>query len=433
MMAVDSVTSAPAAQFEMEPLAGGFFAWRNINKLYMSCAVDGSLKFSKQTSDELGVKITIEEQLDDPVVVDPAKQHSAVDANGLVSKPIQPTPQNKPDKSCYPEMVSHSVRGGGSETIETCSAKEKYGWAIIGHNEGGVHEHKTWKECLDLCCKDPKCKSFDYNSDGTDKRKCYLSHHTMEEVGPDKMEDWGTKYSYGEISVTPLTRKTPKEMKRVAFRTEMGRYISVDQQGQLNCNALTLEDNAMFDLIRPIETGAIGNFIKCKQTFLGYFLVRHHHGMYMTEKRSPYFGWTRLDSWTRGFDCLGHENMHWRFDGKYLRNELGTYLARNYFDNKHFIYLDLPNNGPLHGIDFDDDRLFWEYDPVTKLLENPHPGTPLYLSRNCFANQEDPEKRRCNWKLFAKPELTNDATTKSNKEVEQKFSLDYQGNFVSLT
>ena len=126
--------------------------------------------------------------------------------------------------------------------------------------------------------------------------------------------------------------------------------------------------------------------------------------------------------------------MHWRFDGKYLRNELGTYLARNYFDNKHFIYLDLPNNGPLHGIDFDDDRLFWEYDPVTKLLENPHPGTPLYLSRNCFANQEDPEKRRCNWKLFAKPELTNDATTtKSNEEVEQKFSLDYQGNFVSLT
>ena len=154
--------------------------------------------------------------------------------------------------------------------------------------------------------------------------------------------------------------------------------------------------------------------------------------MYLTDADwNPDLG--RLLEW-KDNDCLSHQNMHWRFDGKYLRNELGTYLARNYFDNKHFIYLDLPNNGPLHGIDFDDDRLFWEYDPVTKLLENPHPGTPLYLSRNCFANKDDPEKRRCNWKLFAKPELTNDATTtKSNEEVEQKFSLDYQGNFVSLT
>ena len=62
LMAVDS--SAPAAQFEMEPLTGGLFAWRNINKLYMACNPDGSLKFSKQTSDESGVKITIEEQSD---------------------------------------------------------------------------------------------------------------------------------------------------------------------------------------------------------------------------------------------------------------------------------------------------------------------------------------------------------------------------------
>ena len=79
LMAVDSVTSAPAAQFEMEPLTGGFYAWRNINKLYMACSPAGSLKFSKQTSDEYGVKITIEEQVN-PVeestttVEDPAKQ-----------------------------------------------------------------------------------------------------------------------------------------------------------------------------------------------------------------------------------------------------------------------------------------------------------------------------------------------------------------------
>ena len=78
LMAVDSVTSAPAAQFEMEPLTGGFYAWRNINKLYMACSPAGSLKFSKQTSDEYGVKITIEEQVnpveESTTTVDPAKQ-----------------------------------------------------------------------------------------------------------------------------------------------------------------------------------------------------------------------------------------------------------------------------------------------------------------------------------------------------------------------
>ena len=157
--------------------------------------------------------------------------------------------------------------------------------------------------------------------------------------------------------------------------------------------------------------------------------------MYLTDFGNPKYA--QLKGWTWSFECVGHDNMHWRFDGKYLRNELGTYLARKAINDAspiNRVYLHMPKTGPLANVDYNDDRLYWEYDPVTKLLENPHPGTPLYLSRNCFANQDDPEKRRCNWKLFAKPELTNDATTtKSNEEVEQKFSLDYQGNFVSLT
>ena len=63
MMAVDSGTSAPAAQFEMEPLAGGFFAWRNINKLYLACGTDGTVSFATETSDEADSHITMEKQL----------------------------------------------------------------------------------------------------------------------------------------------------------------------------------------------------------------------------------------------------------------------------------------------------------------------------------------------------------------------------------
>ena len=62
--------------------------------------------------------------------------------------------------------------------------------------------------------------------------------------------------------------------------------------------------------------------------------------------------------------------------------------------------------------------------------------SPLYLSRNCYTGRDenkniDTSKRDCNWFQYAKPKLTdNPTTTKSDEEVEQKFSLDYQGNFL---
>ena len=153
LMVKDSVTSSPVAQFEMEPLSGGLFAWRNINKLYMECSTDGSLLFSKQTSDEPGVKLTIEEQpdhldnLDDFDIVDPVKQPSGGETNGETSLtrslPIRTTPQTDSRKSCFPGLQQG-----------TCNATKKVGWAIKQHNEGGVFKQTTWEECLELCCKD---------------------------------------------------------------------------------------------------------------------------------------------------------------------------------------------------------------------------------------------------------------------------------------
>ena len=238
MVAVDSVASATVAQFEMEPLTGGFFAWRNINKLYMACNTDGSLKFSKQTSDEPGVKITIEEQYD------------PTDVTNIVSNlPIRSTPQTNMLKSCYPE-----IQGG-------CSATKKVGWAIKGHNGGGVHNGKTYDWCLQYCCDDPKCKSFDYRK-GKNKQCCvsYTTIEAVEEKHRDKSA--GPNWSYTEMKILGQPLKTPKGKKRVAFRMDMGGYITVNQQGQLTCNSVTLEDNAIFDLIRPIETGRINKFMK---------------------------------------------------------------------------------------------------------------------------------------------------------------------------
>ena len=245
LMAVDSVTSSPAAQFEMEPLTGGQFAWRNINKLYMVCNPDGTLKFSKKTSDESGVKITIEEQQPDSVVVDPAKQPSGDETNIASDPLIRTIPQTDYLKSCYPGFPGK------------CSAKRKVGWAIRDHNEGGCYTN-TWEKCLELCCQDPKCKSFDYN---TDNSGCCISHRTMEGVAQGKRwKNAPKKWSYSKISITPSPPKAPKGKKRVAFRTEMGGYLTVDQDGQFMCNSIILQENAIFDLIRPIETGHINIF-----------------------------------------------------------------------------------------------------------------------------------------------------------------------------
>ena len=149
--------------------------------------------------------------------------------------------------------------------------------------------------------------------------------------------------------------------------------------------------------------------------------------MYMTDFGHPYYA--KLKGWTWSFECVGHDNMHWRFDGKYLRNEVGTYLARK-ANNR--VYLCMPKTGQLANVDFNDDQLFWEFDPAENLLGYPY-ATPLYLSRHCFPIKDYPEERDCNWVQRALPKLTDNAiTTKSNEEVEQKFSLDYQGNFDSF-
>ena len=155
--------------------------------------------------------------------------------------------------------------------------------------------------------------------------------------------------------------------------------------------------------------------------------------MYLTDFGNPKYA--QLKGWTWSFECVGHDNMHWRFDGKYLRNELGTYLARKAINDAspiNRVYLHMPKTGPLANVDYNDDRLYWEYDPETNLLGYPY-AIPLYLSRYCYPKRDEPEKRDCNWVQFAMPKLTDNAiTTKSNEEVEQKFSLDYQGNFVPM-
>ena len=138
--------------------------------------------------------------------------------------------------------------------------------------------------------------------------------------------------------------------------------------------------------------------------------------------------WTDLGQlqWFGTFDCVSHQNIHWRFDGKYLRNELGTYLGKSWkihekWDLVHGVGgywtgLNLPKKGRLENVDFNDDCLFWEYDPVTNLLGYSHDSIPRYLSRYCINKQyvkenQTFEKRDCYRWLLAKPKLTDNANT----------------------
>ena len=121
-------------------------------------------------------------------------------------------------------------------------------------------------------------------------------------------------------------------------------------------------------------------------------MIRHHHGMYLTDFGNPQYA--KLKGWTWSLECLRHDNMHWRFDGKYLRNELGTYLARkaiNDYSPNNRVYLCMPKTGQLANVDYNDDRLYWEYDPVTNLLGYPHNSIPRYLTRWCTDNQNNPK------------------------------------------
>ena len=43
---------------------------------------------------------------------------------------------------------------------------------------------------------------------------------------------------------------------QVAFRTGQGTYLAVDAEGTFTCSATEVEDNMLFEVDRPIETGA---------------------------------------------------------------------------------------------------------------------------------------------------------------------------------
>ena len=65
-----------------------------------------------------------------------------------------------------------------------------------------------------------------------------------------------------ELCLVPECDSLPvRKSKRVAFRTESGNYIRVDPEGHLTCSSITLDDNSIFDLIRPIETGVVTTFL----------------------------------------------------------------------------------------------------------------------------------------------------------------------------
>ena len=162
-------------------------------------------------------------------------------------------------------------------------------------------------------------------------------------------------------------------------------------------------------------------------------MLRHQATRYMqNHEDNPDLA--KLQDWTRDFDCVSHHNMHWRFDGKYLINELGTYLARQKMDNEkwtsihgkqaYWVHLNFPKTGKLKNADFNSKRLFWEYDPATNLLGYPHDSIPCYLTRWCEDDQNG--GRDCSWRQLAKPK-----TTKTKEEKEQRFWLDYQGAFQS--
>ena len=99
--------------------------------------------------------------------------------------------------------------------LGTCIATKKVGAAIKDHNQGGSSTGKTWEECLELCCKDIQCKSFDYVSTSGN---CYISHNKWDEVGQQyRKENKEPTVSYNEIEITPLPLKTPFRRKDRIF------------------------------------------------------------------------------------------------------------------------------------------------------------------------------------------------------------------------
>ena len=137
----------------------------------------------------------------------------------------------------------------------------------------------------------------------------------------------------------------------------------------------------------------------------------------------------KLRGWGR-FECLSHKKMYWRFDGKFLRNENGKYLARK----KDGTYFSTLVDNPW-SIDrekkFENEGLFWEYDPATYLIGSTTEPR-VYLSNICWTKTReykgtDQKYRDCVDRLGAREKLEDDTETHGNEITEQRFSLDYQG------
>ena len=161
---------------------------------------------------------------------------------------------------------------------------------------------------------------------------------------------------------------------------------------------------------------------------LGYFLLRHDH-MYMVSNKAE----AKLRGWGK-FNCLDHKQMYWRFDGKFLRNEKGKYVARQKpTDIISYILVDNPWK-----IDpdkkFENEGLFWEYDPASNLVVSTTEPR-AYLTNICWTKTREYQGtnqtyRDCGERLWARERLEDNTGTHGNEAHEQRFSLDYQGKSI---
>ena len=72
---------------------------------------------------------------------------------------------------------------------------------IRGNNER-VLEDISYDECLSLCCADPQCKSFDFES----ILKCFIQYKNREDVGDAFIETECGFDTYTEVVSSLMTR-----------------------------------------------------------------------------------------------------------------------------------------------------------------------------------------------------------------------------------
>ena len=120
--------------------------------------------------------------------------HSTVSANENLHKEAetssQTTVSREENLQTEAETTTTSCSVGFSENC-------KY---IKGYNEGGLFNGKTLDECLELCCADPMCKSFDHSL--IYKENCGISYKAKDEVEEyflSIMECKDSSWGYTEI------------------------------------------------------------------------------------------------------------------------------------------------------------------------------------------------------------------------------------------